>query len=339
MKRFSQFLLLFAAGLIVFLFTLGKIGQEHLETATSLLLSPSGLLITLFALLFGIVGILQWKYILKTMGANYTFKQLAPLWLFGHSISYITPFAVFGGEFFRAYFAKKKLPDLDWKKSIASVAIDKIIYSTSFFAFLIIGLGVFTFYGRLPTSFLGIGALSTAGLFLVLLAIFYFKRLKKESIVEWFLKSFGKKNRLQANGQKLTMLEIEQEVFKFFSLKSKRFWKTVSFSILRGIINVARCLLLIFFLTSQMDILKAMAGYSFAALAFLSPFPATLGALEIGEGIAFAALGLTFNMGAVFGIVWRAGDIVLALIGLVFAVKYSSLFIEAKIFKMFSSKK
>lgn len=340
MKRFLRFFIFFFIGSAVFLIVLNKIGFGHFNQAMGLFLSWQGLVIILFALLFVFLGVLKWKFILKSQGYVFSFRQLSPLWLICFSISYLTPFAILGGEIFRIYFTQKKLPQLPREKNISSVAIDKLLDTTVFFVFLIIGVLVFSFYGRFPTSFFGVSAIIVAGAFLALLLFFYFKRFKKQSIVEWFLQKFSINKERLVNGKNgPSILEAEKDVFAFFSLKKKAFWQALSLTVARYLGQILRCFLLIFFLTGSLSFLKTIAAYGFTELASLTPLPATLGALELSQGLAFSGLGFGFNLGAVFSIIWRNADLLLCLFGLIFVVKFSSLLIENKVSKMLNKQR
>ena len=215
---------------------------------------------------------------------------------------------------------------------MSSVAIDKLLDTTVFFGFLIISLLVFAFYGRFPTSVVGIAVLATASLFLCLLGIFYFKKWQKKSAIEWLIGFFGLKKEKFKNGRTIEdILEAEKEVFAFFSFKKRVFWKALGLTLLRYLFHFVRCVVLVLFVVSNFVILKSLALYGFASLAALTPLPATLGALEIGEGIAFKVLGLGFSNGAVFSMVWRGADLLICLFGLLFLIKFGALWAEERV--------
>lgn len=339
MKRLFKFVLTLGLGLAVFLIIMQRVGLANIEQAFALFWGREGLLLIALSFVFVLLGILKWQIILKSYGFDFKFKQLMPLWLSCFSISYLTPFAVFGGEIFRIYFTRDKFPQLPLKKNMASVACDKILDATVFFTFLIFGLLVFAFYGRFPSSAVGIGVLISAGFFFGLLALFYFKRLKKQSALEWLAGIFGIKERL-ANGKNgRNVLLAEKEVFQFFSLKSRAFWQAFLLTFLRYSVYLLKCFLLVFFLTNQFAFFRSAAVFGFATLATLTPLPATLGSLELGEGVAFRALGFNFNIGAVFSIVWRNADLIIVLFGLGFLLKISFDTLQKKFFRLFQAEK
>jgi len=338
MKKILKFLIFLAVGLVVFFVVMQKVGLHNIKQALSLLFSLEGLVILFLTFLFALLGVVKWRIILKEQGHIFSLKELSPLWLLGFGMSYLTPFSLFGGEIFRMYFTKKKFPHLKWKTPMASVACDKLLDATVFFIFLVIGLIAFTFYGRLSTSSITIGVLVIAGGLFALLALFYFKRYREESILEWLINLIGMKKTKIANSNTgdSAIFQAEKEVFKFFDFKKKAFWHALSFTFLRYILHFIRACFLLFFLVGNVSVLKSLAVYGFANLSTLTPMPATLGALELGEGIAFRALGFGFGTGTVFSMVWRGADLFLCFFGFLFLVIYSVKLAEEKVLKFFS---
>jgi len=332
MSRLLKFFVSLFIGLVVFALVIWRVGLASLGQALSLFFGFEGLLAIFFGALFVILGIIKWRLILKSEGYQFSFCCLSPLWLIGFALSYLTPFAVFGGEVFRIYFTKKHLPQIPPEKNMASVAVDRILDATVFLGFLIIGVLVFSLYGKLPGSFLGLGSfLITATLFFFLV-VFYFKQARRESILDWLFKVFSTRKVRAKNGKTAeSIYQAEREVFQFFSVKNKALWQSIGLSILRYSMLSLRCLFLIFFFTGKFSFLKALAVQGFANLAALTPFPATLGALEVSEGFAFKVLGLGFGNGAVFSMLWRGADLVIVLFALLLFVKLSIVLISKKL--------
>ena len=340
MAKFIKFLLFLAVGLLAFFIVMQKVGAENINQAFMLFFSINGLIILLFTFLFAFLGIVKWKLILKSFGHKFTLKQLSPLWLLGFAISYITPFSLFGGEIFRIYFTKKKFPKLKWEIPMASVAIDKLLDATVFFLFLIAGLIAFTFFGELNSLWTIVGIVITAVALFSLLALFYFKRYKKESALEWLINTVGLKKTRFINGKenREAIFLAEKEVFDFFDINKKQFWKALGITLLRYAVNFARGAVLIIFIVGNIGFLKSLAVYGFAGLSTLTPMPATLGALEIGQGIIFRVLGFGFGNGTVFSMVWRGADLMICLIGAIFLVIYTVKLAEEKVLRFFEKK-
>ena len=324
MGKFIKFGLSLFIGLTVFFIVLFKIGASNATQALGLFFSLQGIVMLLITALLIWLSTIKWKLVLKYQGEKFSTKELTPFILIGLAMSYLTPFAVFGGEIFRVYFFKKKYPNLSAQLAMASVATDRILEATAFFAFLILGLLVFWLFGPIFTSALGLVALAFAGFFLALLLIFYLSNWRKKSALGWLMKKFALKKYLLGDKNGEMALETEQEVFRFFSLNNKVFWQGLTLAFLEYFGFFVRAVVLVFFITGSLEIVKGLAVYGFTNLASLTPLPAALGALELSQGFAFSVLGFGFNKGAVFSMVWRATDLAFCFLGLFFFVKHSA---------------
>ncbi len=326
MKKILNFLIALIIGIFIFGLVIKIVGLKRIEEATLLFLSFKGLIIVLLTFIIAIISVLRWKLILRSQGFNplaNELKDIGKIWLVGFAICYLTPVALFGGEAFRVYLAKKKF-NLKWEKSAASVVIDKILDGTFFLMFLIIGILTFLFYGHFPTVTMAwlIGLI--VGLLAGSLFLFYFKAINKESILGWILKFFGiKEEKIKNSSNGRMVFDTEKEIIRFFSLKRKSFWKGIGLSFLRYFLFFLRAAILIFFLEGGMEISRALAIYGFNNLALLFPLPATLGSLETVGILSFKALGLEMAHGSVFAMVLRGADLILSLFGVIFLLKFT----------------
>ncbi|MCL5010751.1 MAG: flippase-like domain-containing protein [Patescibacteria group bacterium] len=337
MKRFLKFILSLAIGLIVFLVILYKTGFDDLQRAWGLFFNWQGLMLAVLVFLSAFVGIWKWKAIIKATGYDCSWSDLTHLWLSSFAVGYLTPLTVVGGEMLRIYAANKKCPHLPLEKNIASVFADRILNATVLFFLLFIGFVVFAWRGYGFASLLNISFLAVFGLILFALFLFYFKKLKKESVVEWVLRFFGvKKDRLLGakNGQ--IALGAEAEIFSFFSGRSMVFWRTVGLTVLYYAIWWLMAFILFVALIGRFDFLGSFVVFAFVNLAGLTPLPANLGALELGGGLAFSNLGFGFANGVVFAIVFRAAYLLLCLASVYSFVKISVKLADLKIGGIFS---
>lgn len=340
MKKLLQFLLFLAIGLAVFFVVMAEVGFEPIEQALLLFFNLEGLAVILLTFLAFLPEVARWRLVLKTQGQDIPAKGLFKLWLIGFSMSYLTPFAMFGGEVFRIYFLKKRFPAVPWEASMSSEACGKILEATVFFLFLIAGIVAFLFYGKLPATVTYIGVFLIAAALFGLLFLFYFKRWKKESAFEWVLNFFCLKKERITNGESgKAIFEAEKEVFRFFSLKNKALWQALCLTFLWAFLRFARIFFLLFVLAGNTGLLKTLAVFGFVNLAAITPLPANLGALELGVGLAFQVLGFGFSQGAVFSIIWRAADLVWCLAGVFLLVVFSAKVAEQKLLKFFSPRR
>jgi len=334
MNKVIKFALSLLIGLVIFLIVMLKVGLENIVQAFLLFFNVEGLTIVAITALFVLVGISRWKFILKWHGNDFSFKELTPLWLIGFSMSFLTPFSVFGGEVFRIYFTKKKFAKISIERAISSVCIDKLLDSLVFFFVLVAGLFTFLYFGHMPKSAAFLSFLLLPLVFLLLLLFFFIKKWRKQSLVEWAVKHLRFNKFLNGKGEEV-MKKAEKEIFKFFSFKNKKFFIGLLLSFLRYGVLLFRTLVLIAFLTGSFGFFKALASYAFTNLAGLMPLPAVLGALEVGQGFVFKVFGFGFDKGTVFSMIWRGADLLLCLFGVVFMIKHTVWIAQEKLFKIF----
>lgn len=331
MKKILKFLIAFTIGLFIFWLVMRIVGWDKINKAIILFSGFEGLIIILLTFIAAIIGVFKWKLILQSQGLDIPTRELGKLWFAGFAISYLTPVSLLGGEAFQVYFLKKKF-NLSWEKSAASVIIRRILGGTFFLIFLVAGISAFCFYGYFPSKIVIWFVLLVTGGLLGLLSFFYFRVLRKKSILRLLLKFLGiKKEKIENNKNGKIILGIEREVVRFFSLKNRAFWKSLSLGFLRYFLLFFRAALLIFFLGEGIEVLKVLAVYGIANFALLFPLPAALGSLEAAGAFSFNALGLGAGQGTIFAIVWRAADLFLCLVGLIFGIKLGLNLAERKI--------
>jgi len=331
MKNIFKLLIASGIGLLVFLFVMQIVGWGKINEAIVLFSGFKGLIIVLLTFFIAMISCLNWKLILQSQGFNISIKELIKLWLAGFSVSYLTPFTLLGGEALQIYFLNKKF-NISWKKSTASVIIRKILSATFFLLFLVTGVLSFCFYGYFPQGtiiwlvFLVIGGLFGSLLF------FYFKILKKESILRWLLRFIGiKKERVESHKNGKIIFDTEKEIIKFFSSKSKIFWKSFILAFLRYFLLFFRAGLIIFFLGEGIGALKALSVYGFTNFALIFPFPAGIGSIEAASAFTFNALGMGAGNGTIYAMTLRAADLFLCLLGIVISIKLGLNLAEKKL--------
>ena len=321
MKNLFKLSIASSIGLLIFLFVMKIVGWGKINEAIILFSGFKGLIIVLLTFFIAMISCLNWKLILQSQGFNISIKELTKLWLAGFSVSYLTPFTGLGGEALQIYFLNKKF-NISWEKSTASVIIRKILSATFFLLFLVTGVLSFCFYGYSPQGtiiwlvFLVIGGLFGSLLF------FYFKILKKESILRWLLKFIGiKKEKIEGHKNGKIIFDTEREIIEFFSSKSRIFWKSSMLAFLRYFLLFFRAGLIIFFLGEGVEALKVLSVYGFTNFALMFPFPAGIGSIEAASAFTFNALGMGAGNGTVYAMTLRAADLFLCSFGIVISIK------------------
>jgi len=335
--QFRQKILLlfsFLLGLIIFIW-LGKIiGWEEIVASLSIFTGWQGLIILLLSFLVAIIGNWRWKEILKDSGENVDFWNLFKIYLGGYAMMYLFPILVWGGEGFRVYGLTKK-NKISWKKTFASVFIERILEWTANIFIIFIGLFFFLYNVYLPPKEI----IFIFGIFLILfvsvITYFYVKALGKKSIVGQIFRNILKREISDDS----SLLSVETEIFKYFQIKNKSFLKGVSISLLRAFVMQLRVWVLIIFIGGVViDFFPSLSILGFTYLSSMIPIPAALGSHEAIQYFAFKSLGLSVSMATVFTMIIRAAEIVVSSFGMIFLIKAGFKLLGKKILKNGKSK-
>jgi uncharacterized protein (TIRG00374 family) len=321
MKKFFLLLISLLIGIGLFFWILKIVGWREIKNAFLVFTGWQGLVIFSLTLLMMVVGTWKWKEILKGGGNDISFRNLFRPYLAGFALIYLFPVIVWGGEFFRGYVLKER-NSIPWSKGMASVIIDRILEWTANLAVIFFGGIFFLFMIGLPPMKLAIIFGGVFLLFLTGIAFFYFKSVKKESMVSFFIK-----------GNQNQPLEIEKEIFSFFKIKKPLMWKVISLTFLRAAIMYIRAWFLIFFLGKSIGALPVLSVLGFSYLAVMIPIPTALGSHEAIQTFAFSALGLGASTATAFTMIQRGAELIMALAGVIILFRLGIILIKNTLFK------
>ena len=310
MKKFLFFLASLLIGALLLVWIGKTVGWQEIKNALLVFSGWQGLAILFLTVLVTLMGIWEWKIILRGEDVDISFRDLLRPYLAGFSIMYLASILIIGREVFRSYILKKKY-SVPWSKGIASTIIDRILDFTTELIFIIFGIIFFLLLVGFPPKNLGIIFGSILLISVGGISFSYFKILKKESVVKFFIKIFIP--RYQTNN---TPLKTEEEVFNFFKIKNKYMWLGFGSTFLEKVIKLLRAWLLILFLGKNITFLAAVSVLGFSYLAMMIPIPANLGSHEVVQVFIFNSLGLGAGVGAAFTMIIRGAELIVALFGL-----------------------
>lgn len=325
MKKVILLLLSFLIGVIIFIWIGRIVGWQAIGNAFLTFTGWQGMVILILTIFMALVGTWKWKEILKGEGVNVSFKNLLGPYLSGFAIMFLAPILVWGGEIFRSYVLKERCK-ISWSKGMASVIIDRILEWTANLVVIFFGTLFFIFRIGTPPSNLG---LIFGGAFLIFLAgisFFYFKCLRSESIVRFFIRN-----------DKKQPLDTEKEFFDFFQPKNVALWKGFVLSFLRAGFMFLRVWILIFFLGKNIGALPSLSILGFNYLASMIPIPTALGSHEAIQTFAFSSLGLLPSFATVFTMIIRAAEMIISLVGVVILFRLGVILIKNMLFKKIDS--
>ncbi|MCX8062265.1 MAG: flippase-like domain-containing protein [Anaerolineales bacterium] len=270
----------------------------------------------LFSLNLGIVALFsaRWWYLLRLQGFRVSFLSTVIYRLAGFGVSYLTPGPQFGGEGWLVVLLRRRHA-VPFSEGSASIAMDKLIELLANFSFLgfgllfILRLGVansvltttlmLPLIGLLSAPFLIFGALSSG----ILPASWLAERWKcSPSFV-------GKVVHLIAKAELRSASLIRQRLRQVIALY------LYSLGIWLGM--VGEYWLTLNFLGINANLSQTLFSLTATRLAFLTPLPGGLGALEAAQVTALQVLGFGGSLGLSLTLLQRARDLFLALMGII----------------------
>jgi uncharacterized protein (TIRG00374 family) len=321
MKKFILLLLSFLIGIGLFICIGRMVGWQEIGKSFLTFTGWQGMVILLLTIFMALVGTWKWKEILKGEGVNVPFKNLLSPYLSGFAIMFLAPVLIWGGEVFRSYVLKERC-QVPWSKGMASVVIDRILEWTANLVVIFFGSLFFIFMIGSPPSNLGLIFGGAFFIFAAGISFFYFKCLKSESIVRFFVR-----------GDQKQPIDTEKEIFNFFQPRNMALWKGFSLSFLRAGFMYLRVWILIFFLGENIGTLPALSLLGFNYLASMIPIPTALGSHEAIQTFAFNSLGLAPSLATVFTMIIRAAEIIISLVGIVALFRLGVILIKNMLFR------
>jgi uncharacterized protein (TIRG00374 family) len=332
MKKLIKSLLALVVGVVIFYFVVEKTGITSLSRAKNIFFSYKGFFIILVTFLSILVNVYRWKFVLSCHGEEKGFFELFKVWLVSYFFTYITPISLVGGEAVKVYLSRKIL-NIRWDNSFSTVIIDKVLDITFHILFTVVGLIIFFNYGNFPTFWILFLVLFVIFWLTAILTVFYSRAFSKKSIILWFLNLLNlEKTKVKSTKNGELLFNVEGNVLRFFSPKKLFFWKGVFLGFLKHLFLYLKAALLVFFLVQSFHPLKNIAVQALVNLSVLIPIPVGLGSMEAVISFGFKTLDLGFENGAILAMVWRAANLTICLLSLVFGVKIGLQLFKLKTF-------
>ena len=326
-KKIFIFLCSLSLGIGLFGLVFRQVGWEEVKKSFFFFEGWQGLIVLALTFLVSVINTVKWQIILRGLGGGrpLSFKKTFSSYLSAFSIRYFIPIMVGAPELFQAQNINQKT-DIPFKKSLASVIIDRVLEATIFIIFIVLSLLLF---------FLKIGIVLNHSflfffLFLLLsvsfLSFFYLKSFKGESFLKPLFKVFNSKINEKP-------YEIEQEILFFLKLKNKTFWQGVFLNLFRVAVVWLRAFLLVGFLGKGFLFFPSLIIFSFYFCVSIFPIPAGLGSQDAAHAFIFSLLGIGAGTGTAFVMIIRASELVFAIIGLLLFFHYGALFLKRRVLK------
>jgi hypothetical protein len=262
----------------------------------------------------------RWWLALRSQGQRLPYLTIFRYRMAAFAISYFTPGTQFGGEPLQVYTVSNRHA-VPAASAVASVTLDKLFELLANFTFLVIGVTVILrqrLFTSLPADQ---GSLWAAGLLALPLA-YMILLWSGRAPFTWLMAGLstwlpaGIQGRLRAQ----TMLDVvrsaEVQLHLLLRQRPLAVLPVVGVSVLIWLFSLAEYWLALRVLGADLSLGQTVAALTLTRLAFLTPIPGGLGALEAGQMLALESMGFNPALGLAISLWIRARDTALGLIGL-----------------------
>jgi uncharacterized protein (TIRG00374 family) len=262
----------------------------------------------------------RWWLALRAQGHRLGYWSIFRYRMAAFAISYFTPGTQFGGEPLQVYTVTNR-HNVPAAPAVASVTLDKLFELLANFTFLVVGVLVILDKKLFLNFSPGASALGAAGLMLLPLA--YLMLLwSGRSPFSWLVT--GLSRRLPATIQSWLkipkVLDVsktaEGQLHSLFRHRPVTVLWVIGASALIWLLSLAEYWLALWVLGAQVNLWQAVAALTLSRLAFMTPMPGGLGALEAGQMLALGSMGFNPAIGLAISLWIRVRDTALGLIGL-----------------------
>ncbi len=258
----------------------------------------------------------RWWLIVRALGHPVSYFALAAYRLSAFGVSYFTPGPQFGGEPLQVYLLKKR-HDIPTEIGLASVSLDKILELLANFTFLMLGVLFIVSQGVFFQEIAGMLIFTSAGIVFFLLAYLVVMLLGKTPFKRLFiLLPPLRRDAPRLNTIRQTLLDAESQIGAFCRQQPHVILQATMLSALIWLAMLGEYALVLHLFGIQTDVLSVLALIVFARLAFLTPLPGGLGALEAGQVYAMQMLGFNPLLGMSISLFVRVRDSFFGLLGL-----------------------
>ena len=258
---------------------------------------------------------LRWWVIVRAMGGKLPFFRAVTYHLAGFGISYFTAGPQVGGEPLQVMLVTKNHP-VQLPAAVSSVFLDKVFELLTNFTFLV--FGTLLIVSRSGNAVFPGGGWWAGGAVLLALPLLHLAALRKSiypvsGILSWLpsWKWLQKISNLVADS--------EQNISRLLQSNPGVFLSAAVISAAGWLLMFAEYALMVRFLGGVLSISQLLTAFLASQLAFLTPLPGGLGALEASQVLVFASFGAPAAIGLSVSLLMRARDVLFGLTGLAIA--------------------
>jgi uncharacterized protein (TIRG00374 family) len=248
------------------------------------------------------------------------FSQIFIFRLIGFGISYFTPGPQFGGEPAQILLLRKNYK-ISLENALTSVYLDRLV--DIFINFTVLAFGLIILAGNPIVNRFEVSNSWLWVLFFSLIPLFYLISLYSGRYpVNRILKIIFKFIKIINVQKYIEIIEnSEIQIGRFIHDFPGAFLKVLAVSIFSWICMIFEYWLMLFFMGISLDFFSLISAITAARIAFLTPLPGGLGALEAGQIWVMQMIGISTSIGISAAIYIRIRDSLFGLTGLLMASK------------------
>jgi len=254
----------------------------------------------------------RWWLILQAWGHRLPYFRLTRYRLGSFAVSYFTPGPQFGGEPIQV-LTLKHYHGISGTTSTASVGLDKLFELIANFSFLVFGTTIALTNTWISDEWRKSGLIFAMVLLAIPLAYLVLMLSGKQPLNRFtdFLP-----RKISQNWISLALRKVENEMSGFCIDFPKTVLQVIMVSLSVWLVMVFEYWLLTYSLGLRLSLSQAVSALTATRLAFLTPLPGGLGALEAGQVLAIQTLGMEPAYGISISLLIRLRDVFLGLVGL-----------------------
>jgi glycosyltransferase 2 family protein len=262
----------------------------------------------------------RWWLALRAQGHRLSYWSIFRYRMAAFAISYFTPGTQFGGEPLQVYTVSSR-HTVPSAAAVASVTLDKLFELLANFTFLVVGILVILRKQLFVSLSPGAGTMGAAGLLVLPLAYLILLWCGHSPFSRLISRASKRlpdtvKVRLKIQAILDVTRSAEEQIHSLFRQKPATVVWVVGASALIWLLSLAEYWLALRVLGAQLDLWQVVAALTVSRLAFLTPMPGGLGALEAGQMLALGSMGFNPAIGLAISLWIRVRDTSLGLIGL-----------------------
>jgi uncharacterized protein (TIRG00374 family) len=276
---------------------------------------PQLALLLTFNLMVMLVFSSRWWLILRAQGHRLPYLSLVGYRTAAFSISYFTPGTQFGGEPLQVHLLERR-HNLPGSTALAAVTLDKLFELSSNFAFLMIGVILTLQVGLIAWVSPQIAFLCSGGLLLFPLA-YLLALWSGRYPISWLIAKIPANllEKPRIHRAPTLVASVESQVSRLLKSEPQTLLAILLTSALIWLLSLAEYWLALYLLGARLNLFQIISGMTAARLAFLTPIPGGLGALEASQTMSMQAMGFSPALGISISLWIRVRDVALGLLG------------------------